>query len=112
MDRLVRIFAILLLTMFATGTIAHAAQTAGMSAAMSAVAMSKAGMNDCDGCPKDNGKAPVCEQGCLTPFTGIPATAGIRLPVLTDDKADFLLTETDSHASPPDPAPPKSSIAH
>ncbi|KXF78502.1 hypothetical protein ATN84_01520 [Paramesorhizobium deserti] len=110
MGRLVRIFAILLLAMFATGTIAHAAQTAGMSATMSAAVMAKMDMVDCEGCPKDHGKAPVCEQGCLMPFAGITAAAGIRLPVLASDRADFLLIETDGDASPPDLAPPRSSI--
>ncbi|PRD45612.1 hypothetical protein C5748_00070 [Phyllobacterium phragmitis] len=118
MDRMARLFAILLLALFATGAIAHATQTARMSAAMSAADMTNADMSagmgadmgDCEGCPEDDGKAAMCDQGCLTPFVGISVAAGIQLPALAADTADCALAEMNGHAVPPALSPPRTTI--
>ena len=80
MNRLARIFAIVLLAVFAAGTVAHATHVTSMSLAVSPAAMADGDMGDCDACPLEGGKAPVCGQVCLAPFAAIPAAAGIELP--------------------------------
>jgi hypothetical protein len=110
MDKLARIFAIVLLAAFAMGTVAHAASATGMSVAMSAPAMADADMGDCDACPPDDGKAPVCGQACLTPFVGIAGAVGLELPFAAASIAGSALRAPDGHVRSPDPSPPRTTL--
>jgi hypothetical protein len=110
MDKLARIFAIVLLAAFALGTVAHAARATGMSMAMSAGAMADAGMGDCDACPPDAGKTPICGQACLAPFVGIAASVGVELPFAASGIAGSVLKAPDGHVGSPDPSPPRTTF--
>jgi hypothetical protein len=111
MDRLARIFAIVLLAVFAAGTVAHAANVTSMSLAMSPTAMADGDMGDCDGCPPgDDGKASLCGQICLAPFAAILVAAGLELPVMTADIAASPAEEIAGRTGPPDPAPPRTIV--
>lgn len=110
MHRPSRILAIILLAVFAFGTVAHAARATSMSLAMSPAAMD-GGMGDCDGCPPDDdGKMLSCAQFCLAPFTAIPAAAGIELPLVATEIAASPLNETVGHTGRPEPSPPRTTI--
>jgi hypothetical protein len=109
MDKLARIFAIVLLAAFALGTVAHAARATGMSVAMSAAAMADADMGDCDACP-DEGKTPICGQACLAPFVGIAASVGVELPFAASGIAGSVLKAPDGHVGSPDPSPPRTTF--
>lgn len=112
MDRLARIFAIVLLVVFAAGTVAHAANTTSMFLAMSSTAMTDADMEDCDGCPPvDVGKASLCLQFCLAPLVAIPAASEFELHILlgvdnTTPPADDMAGQT----GPPDLPPPRTIV--
>jgi hypothetical protein len=111
MDRLARIFAIVLLAVFAAGTIAHGASTTRMSLAMSHGTMAGGDMGDCDGCPPgDDGKASLCGQVCLAPFAAIPAAVSIELPLVRAGIAVSPLKEIVGRTGPPDPSPPRTII--
>lgn len=110
MDRLARIFAIVLLAVFAAGTVAHAANATSMSLAMSSAAMADGDMSDCDACPPEDGKAPLCGQACLAPFVAIPAAAGVELSLVVAETAASPLKEMVGHTGPPDPSPPRTII--
>ncbi len=109
MDRLARIFAIVLLVVFAAGTVAHAASVTSMSLAMSSGAIADGDMGDCDGCPPaDDGKASLCMQFCLAPLVGIPAAAGFELPILLDvDVATPPTEDMAGQTGRPDLPPPR-----
>jgi hypothetical protein len=110
MDRLARILAIILLAAFPIGTVAHAANATNMSLAMSPAAMADGDMGDCDACPPDDGKAPLCGQACLAPFVAIPAAAGVELSLVVAGTAASALKEMVGHTGPPDPSPPRTII--
>ena len=107
MDKLARILAIVLLAVFAAGTVAHATQATSMSLAMSVPMMTDADMGDCDACPPDDGKASLCGQVCLAPFAAIPAAAGIELPFAASGIAISPLKAPDGLIRSPDPSPPR-----
>jgi hypothetical protein len=107
MDKLARIFAIVLLAAFAMGTVAHAARATSMSLAMAVPAMADADMGDCDACPPDEGKTPICGQACLAPFVAIAATVGVELPFAASCIAGSVLKAPDGHVGSPDPSPPR-----
>jgi hypothetical protein len=110
MDKLARIFAIVLLAAFAMGTVAHAARTTSMSLAMSVPAMADADMGGCDACPPNEGKTPICGQACLAPFAGIAATVGVELPFAASGIAGSALRAPDGHVGSPDPSPPRTTF--
>ncbi|MCA1404297.1 hypothetical protein I6F26_16545 [Ensifer sp. IC3342] len=111
MDRLVRIFAIVLLAVFAMGSVAHAANATGMSLTMSAAAMADEDMGDCDGCPPgDDGKASLCAQFCLATFIAVPAATELELPILAVDLATLSAEEIAGRTGPPDPPPPRTIV--
>ncbi len=109
MDRLAHIFAIVLLVVFAAGTVAHAASVTSMSFAMSSTAMADGDMGDCDGCPPaDDGKASLCMLFCLAPLVGIPAAAGFELPILLGvGIATTPAEDIAGQTGPPDLPPPR-----
>jgi hypothetical protein len=107
MNRLARILAIVLLAVFAAGTVAHATQATSMSLAMSVSTMGEGGMGDCDACPLEGGKAPVCGQACMAPFAAIPAAAGIELPFVAAGIASSPLKAPDGFIRSPDHSPPR-----
>lgn len=107
MDKVARMFAIVLLVAFAMGTVAHAARATSMSSAMSVLAMADANMGDCDACPPDGGKDPVCGQACLAPFVGSAPTIGVELPLAASGTAGSALKAPDGHIGSPDPSPPR-----
>lgn len=110
MDRLARIFAIVLLAAFAMGTVSHAARATSMSLAMSVPAMADAGMGDCDACPSDERKTTMCGQACLAPFVGIAATVGVELPFAASGIAGSVPKAPDGHVRSPDPSPPRTTF--
>ena len=107
MDRLGRILAIVLLTVFAAGTIVHGASATSMSLAMSHDMMAGGDMGDCDPCPSDDGKASLCGQVCLAPFAAIPAAVGIEFPLGAAEIAASPLKEIVGHTGQPEPSPPR-----
>ncbi|MDK1489830.1 hypothetical protein QN219_07145 [Sinorhizobium sp. 7-81] len=139
MERVGRILAIVLLAVFAAGTVAHAANATRMSFAMSlamaagnmdsghmstgdmaaghmtghmgAGDMGAGDMGDCDGCPPgDDGKASLCVQACLAPFIAVPAAAGFELPLMAADVTASPADELTGLIGPPESPPPRTII--
>lgn len=106
MKRLLRVFAFLLLAVFAAGTVAHAAATTKMSLGMAFVAAAAVDMDDCDGCDKTNG-VTVCDQSCTQPFAALlssePTEAGIAAISLGQSAPHDLV----DRMSPPERHPPR-----
>jgi hypothetical protein len=108
MDSLARILAIVLLAVFAAGTVAHGASATSMALAMSPAAMASGGMGDCDKCPPgDDGKVLFCSQFCLAPFAAIPAAAGVELLFAAAEVTASPLQVMVGRTGPPDPSPPR-----
>jgi hypothetical protein len=106
MSRLARFLAIIMLAAFAASTAKHAAHATSM-----ALAMSDAGMNDCDGCPPpDDGEVLACGQACLAPFAALPAASGPVVPVAMAEATGSPVKTMAGRTGPPDPYPPRTAI--
>lgn len=110
MRNLARMFAIVLLVVFAAGTVANAAGMTSMSLKMSAIAMGDGTMADCQDCPSDTGNSLACEQACVVPLIAIAPVAGIDLPAVQTEVAVFPVEESAGHTGPPLPYPPRTII--
>jgi hypothetical protein len=111
MRRLAHIFAIVLLVVFAAGTVAHATNATSMAVAMSSAAMADGDMGDCSACPPDDsGKPQLCGAACLVPFAAIPAWISLVLSFVAAEIATSPLVELVGHTGPPDPSPPRTII--
>ncbi|MHA6645560.1 hypothetical protein [Mesorhizobium sp. A623] len=110
MRKLARIFAIVLLTAFAAGTVANAAGATSMSLQMSAIAMADGTMGDCQDCPSDNGKSLACDQACVAPLIAIAPVTRIDLPVAQTEVAVSPVKESAGHIGSPQPYPPRTII--
>lgn len=114
MIKLIRLFAVVLVAVFAAGTAVQTAKTAAMSAtktsfALSTVTMMDRDMGDCDGCPPDD-DAKGCIDFCLASFTAIPAIARIEFPFTTPDLPALPVDVLAGRTVPPDPDPPRTII--
>lgn len=116
MKKLIRLFAIVLVAVFAAGTAAHMAKASAMSAdmatsAISTATMADANMGHCDGCPRDDdGKSSSCIDFCLASFAAIPATERVEFLFIAPDLPALPSDEFAGRAVPPDPFPPRSII--
>lgn len=116
MIKLIRLFAVVLVAVFAAGTAVHTAKSAAMSATMTGFApammpMMDTDMGDCDGCPADDdAKGSRCIDFCLASFAAIPAIACIEVPFTTPDLPALPVDVLASRTVPPDPDPPRTII--
>jgi len=106
MSRLARMLAVALVALFAAGTIAHAAGITTMTVKMS-LADAGGSPADCQGCSGNDGKAPLCEQVCVTPLVAVPPAALAAQPAGTCELAPVRLDAPAGRSGPPDPAPPR-----
>lgn len=114
MKLLARLICMLALLAFASGTVAHSAGSAAMTAMMVTADVSATGMDDCDACddPKAGLAGIVCDVACnATGFAAIPVAALGTGQVGTVGGHERL-PERALHgiAGPPAIAPPRSDI--
>ena len=100
-------FAIVLLAVFAVGTVENVAGATKMSLKMSAIEMGDMDMGDCQGCPSDDDVTPVCTQACMVPLNAIMSTDLAELPPVRSVFVVSIVSESDGHIRPPQPFPPR-----
>jgi hypothetical protein len=110
MRKLARMFAIVLLAVFAAGTVANAAGATSMSLKMSAIAMADGTMGDCQDCPSDNSNSLACDQACVVPLVAIAPVTRIDLPAAQTEVAVSAVKESTGRTGPPLPYPPRTII--
>ena len=112
MKRFTRTFALILLAVFAAGTVAHAASATTMSLKMALAAGGTMDMDDCEGCGSggDDGKSgATCDIICISPFAGTLNAEGSFLRPVAATPSAFGLYDFAGRTGPPDPYPPRSS---
>jgi len=110
MSKLARILVIILLAAFAVGTVAHAASATSMAVKMSLTDTNGGNMGDCPDCSGDEGRVPLCDQVCVTPFVAVPADAALTLPLFPYNHVNLPFSDSTSLSGPPDPYPPRTNI--
>jgi len=110
MSKLVRTLVIVLLTVFAVGTVVHAASATSMAVKMALADTDGGNMGDCPDCSGDKDAVPVCDQVCVTPFVAMPVGSALALPAFTYSFAITSLGDSVSLSGPPDPYPPRTDI--
>jgi hypothetical protein len=110
MCKFIRMFAIVLLAVFAAGTVVNAAGATSMSLQLSAIALGDGTMADCQDCPSDTSNSLACDQACVVPLIAIAPVAGIDLPAAQTEVAVAAVKESAGHTGPPLPYPPRTII--
>lgn len=110
MSKLVRTLVIVLLAVFAVGTVVHAASATSMAVKMALADTNGGNMGDCPDCSGDEGRVPLCDQVCVTPFVAMPVGTAPALPVFAYNFAITSLGDSASLSGPPDPYPPRIDI--
>ena len=98
---------VLLLVVFAAGTVVQSAQATTMDIMMST--MADGGVGGCDKCPNAADDAGAsCATGCVAPASGLSAlTFAFYVPALDGQSGPVKLERLSGHRPPPDPYPPK-----
>lgn len=110
MNKLVRTLVIVLLTVFAVGTVVHAVSATSMAVKMALAETGGGNMGDCPDCSGDEGRVPLCDQVCVTPFVGMPVGGALALPLVAYNFVAVPLDDSASLSGPPDPYPPRIDI--
>lgn len=106
--------AVLLVAVFAAGSVAHVASATTMSLEMALAGGPAMDMADCEGCDAggdgDEGSL-TCTMVCIAPFTAIPTqdnAAGLR--VVAEAPAPSGVHDFVGRKGPPDPFPPRTLV--
>lgn len=110
MARDVRIFIIMMLAAFATGTVVHAANAATMSAKMTLAVIDGADMGDCQDCSDGNDDMPQCDNVCVSPVLAVAPSGQPSLSAAETTPENLVLQSVIGRTGPPDPYPPRSII--
>ena len=107
MIRPVRMVLVVLLAVFAVGTVVHAANATIMSVKMASAAAG--GMQDggCDECPSGDGKASVCAGMCVQPLWATAANGETLSSIIKGVFSGVYSSPIETRAGPPDPYPPR-----
>lgn len=108
MGKLARAVGILLIVVFAVGTVAHAAAATSMLLAMSAAEMGD-DMDGCAGCPEDDGDAGSCDVACVASFAALPQDTGAAA-LFQSCAIVAPAIPCHGHTGPPDPYPPRNAV--
>ena len=107
----VRIFVIMLLAVFVTGTAFQASAAAAMSAKMSLAALAgDMEMGDCEDCPDTDDGTGNCVSPCVMASMILPAWPHVTEPAIRGETYVFIPCSFIGLLSPPDPYPPRSII--
>ena len=110
MARYVRIFMIMMLAVFAAGTVVHAASAAIMSAKMTLAVIDGADMGDCQDCPDGSGDMQPCDNVCVSPIMAVVPSGQPGLPQVEATTESSVLQSVTGRTGSPDPYPPRSII--
>ena len=108
MVRYVRILTILMVAIFAAGSVVRAENVIGMNMQMALAAIDKGDMGDCQDCPDGGGDMQTCDTGCLSPMLAVISSGQPVLPevVITVDR--LVHHSLAGRTGLPDPYPPRS----
>jgi hypothetical protein len=107
----VRIFVIMLLAVFVTGTAFQASAAAAMSSQMSLAALAgDMEMGDCEDCPDTDDATGNCVSPCVMASMILPASPQVTEPAIRGEAYESIPCSLNGRLNPPDPFPPRSII--
>jgi hypothetical protein len=104
------IIIVCLVALFALGSLAHAANATTMAFDMAMADVPLDGGGDCQACPDNDSKSPLCDFVCLMTYLTLPTSFSIEpmtMHIAFDDAPD---QDWPGRFGTPDPTPPRSSI--
>jgi hypothetical protein len=115
MHKFARILAIMLLALFAAGSVVHAVSANSMALDMAVAAMDADGMPDCQGCDADeaeNGNVGSCDLDCTAPgIATLDVTPGPLFAMLPSRQDRLLgMSLPSGRRGVLDPFPPRTLI--
>jgi hypothetical protein len=110
MAKYVRILTILVLAVFAAGSVVHAENAASMNAKMTLAAIDSGGMGDCQDCPDGGDDMQPCDNLCVSPILAVVPSGQAGLPEVETATESFVPRDVAGRTGPPDPYPPRSII--
>jgi len=108
MARHVRILTILILAVFAAGSVVHAANAASMNIKMALAAIDGANMGDCQDCPDGGDNIQPCDNVCVFPILAVVPSGQFDLPGAETAPESLVHHSVAGRTGPPDPYPPRS----
>lgn len=110
MARHVRILAILMLAVFAAGSVVHAATAASMNMKMALAAIDSGDMGDCQDCPGGSDDMKSCDNVCVSPLLAVVPSGQPGLPEAETATESLAPHSGAGRTGLPDPYPPRSII--
>jgi hypothetical protein len=110
MKRYARILTILMLAVFAAGSVVHTANAASMNTTMALTAIDSGDMGNCQDCPDGGNELQPCDYICVSPVLAILRSGESGLPAavtITEKPVDLSMS---GRTGLPNPYPPRSTI--
>ncbi len=101
---------IVLLAVFAAGTVAHTASATIMSVKMASAAADGMQNGGCDECPDGDGKAGSCDTMCGQPLWAATVSGETLSPIAKGVFTGVPPSPVETRAGPPDPYPPRAPV--
>jgi hypothetical protein len=109
MKRYARILTILMLAVFAAGSVVHTANAASMNTTMALTAVENGDMGSCKDCPVGGGDMQPCDSICVSPLSAILPSGEPGLPEAVTTTEDAVYLSMAGRTGLPNPYPPRSS---
>lgn len=110
MAKHVRILTILILAVFAAGSVVHAGNAASMNAKMALVAVDGGDMGDCQDWPDGGDDMQPCDNLCISHILAVVPSGQAGLPEVEATTESFVPRDVAGRTGPPDPYPPRTII--
>lgn len=107
MARYVRILSILLLAVFAVGTVVHAANVASMNMQMAFAAIDGGDIGGCQDCPDGGDDMQLCDDVCVSPISAVMPFGQAGLPEVAATIERSVSRSMSGRTGLPNPYPPR-----
>jgi hypothetical protein len=99
---------ILVLTVFAVGSVVHAANATSMNMQMALTAIDSGDMGDCQDCPDGRDDMQACDNVCVSPILAVVPSGQPDLPEAETTTESPVPHSVTGRSGLPDPYPPRS----
>tara|TARA_R110000751_G_scaffold90592_2_gene177757 strand:- start:5832 stop:6170 length:339 start_codon:yes stop_codon:yes gene_type:complete len=110
MKRYARILTILMLAVFAAGSVVHTANAASMNTTMALTAIDSGDMGYCQDCPDGSDELQPCDFVCVSPLLAILPSGESGLPAAVTITEKSVDRSMGGRTGLPNPYPPRFTI--
>ena len=110
MKRYARILTILMLAVFAAGSVVHTANTTSMNTTMALAVIDNGDLDNCQDCPDGGDNMQSCDYVCVSPVLAIVQSSESSQPATAAITEILVLRSMTGLTDLPNPYPPRSTI--